>query len=171
MSEVSKLAYGFVSLAVVSAGCDRYDDTGLALARAEGTVTYNGVPLEGATVTMQNSIGLATGTTDAQGRFAMATVHGGISYPGVPQGALQVTVTKTEAIESFDVSPPPANDAPAEEIKANEEIVPKAEANRRKATAPRSLIPANYADPKTSGLMIKLTRKGKTDIQIVLTDD
>ena len=69
-------------------GCGRR----IATYPVRGTVTLvNGEPLAGGTVSMEsadNSIS-ATGTTDAQGRFAMSTLESG---DGVPRGTYRAVI-------------------------------------------------------------------------------
>lgn len=171
MSKSSKFVHAFVILllAIFSVGCDSPQLPNLA--KAEGVVTYNDKPVEGATVTMHSSTGMATGTTDAQGKFAMMFVQGGKGYPGAPIGTLSVAVTKTESSETVDAVPVPEKNASEEEIKAYSAELEKESIKHSKAAPPKSLIPERYGNAKTSGLKVELSKEGNTDIKLVLTDD
>lgn len=83
-----------VAVAMVAlAGCDQTQ--GLSgLVPAEGTVTFQGAPVEGATVTFApqgNAMRAAAGMTDAQGKFVLKTIG---EQDGVMPGDYMVTVTK-----------------------------------------------------------------------------
>ncbi|MBA63776.1 MAG: hypothetical protein CMJ76_15585 [Planctomycetaceae bacterium] len=73
-----------------------------------GTVTYDGEPLEGATVTLTPEAGSsgsrsASGTTDASGNFTLTTVFtDGQNSPGAVGGSYTVRVSKHEITESTD---------------------------------------------------------------------
>ncbi|TFH50017.1 MAG: hypothetical protein E4H01_03125 [Lysobacterales bacterium] len=171
MSKSSKFVYPFVILllAIYSVGCESPQLPNLA--KAEGVVTYNDKPVEGAIVTMQNSQGVATGSTDDQGKFAMMFVQGGKGYPGAPIGKLTVAVTKTESTEIVDVIPVPEKTASEEETKAYSAELEEASIKHSKAAPPKSLIPERYGNAKTSGLKVELSTEGNTDIKLVLSDD
>ncbi len=90
-----------------------------------GTVTFDGKPVDGATVTFiptEGKIQPATGRTDAQGKYSLTTFRSG---DGAQPGAYQVTVTKyfSEAGASPYNSPPveAAPDTPAEPPKTLEQ--------------------------------------------------
>jgi len=172
MSKSSKFVYLFVILllAIFFIGCERPQLPWLA--KAEGVVTHKDVPVEGATVTMQNSQGVATGTTDAQGKFAMMFVQGGKGYPGAPVGTLSVAVTKTETTEPDEIIPPaPEKTASEEKIKAFTAKMEELSIKHSKAASSKSLIPEKYGNVKTSGLKVELSQEGNTDIKLVLSDD
>jgi hypothetical protein len=73
----------------VFAGCGSND---LELLPVEGTVTLNGTPVEGAAVMFVSGQGghVATGVTDARGRFTLQTAN----RPGAVAGEHRVTVVK-----------------------------------------------------------------------------
>lgn len=79
----------FLLLAIFAAcvGCDG----SASLYPVTGTVTYQDKPVEGATVQFIPTEGIAAiGTTDASGKFSLATA----AKPGAAAGDYKVTVTK-----------------------------------------------------------------------------
>jgi hypothetical protein len=84
---VAGRAAGLLLMALVAAGCSR----GPTLVPAGGTVKLDGQPLAGATVTFvpQQAGRPATGTTDEQGTFRLATAQAG---QGAAPGPYTVTV-------------------------------------------------------------------------------
>lgn len=81
-----------IAFIIISVGCDR----GLQLGPAEGTVTLDGQPMEGASVIFTHVEGgpAATGSTDAQGRFKLRSVN----REGAKVGEHKVTITKKETL-------------------------------------------------------------------------
>jgi len=109
-----------------------------------GTVTYEGKPLAGATVTMQTEgvKGQASlGFTDSSGKFKMTT--GG--RPGVPVGKARVGITKFVA----------TSDTPSSKDMKPEDMMKMQIAGggvAKKNEPPKREIPEKYADPTKSGL-------------------
>ena len=61
-----------------------------------GTVTLDGQPIEGASVSFLSEAGTtSTGKTDASGKFTLKTFVGSQSVDGCPPGSHQVGITKT----------------------------------------------------------------------------
>jgi hypothetical protein len=118
------------------AGCN----TGPALYPATGSVSFEGKPVDGASVTFISSDGQpAFATTDSSGNYAMLTN----GKPGVPAGEYKITVTKV------------ANSSTAK--------IPTAEDMKKMQTAgpmpkPMSLVPEKYASPDKSGLTATVTK-------------
>jgi len=122
-----------------------------------GTVLYKGAPVSGAVVAFHPQAGgqIATGTTDAQGRFKLNTPNVG---SGTTAGKHKVTVAKftlqggsTGAVSMDDAlkasqGPPPG---PAQE---------------------RNELPAKYADPATSPLEQTVGEGATNDFKIELAD-
>ncbi len=114
----------------------------------EGTVTYQGKPVDGATISLiPLEIGSrgAAATSGADGSFSMSTfAHGDGAIPG----EYLVTVFKyDEAMLDAAVA-----DA-AMTLEEEEEMYTDDEAEGGDA-GPRNLLPAKYADAMTSGLSI-----------------
>jgi len=81
----------FALAAGLTAGC------GDKLTPVNGTVTYDGTPVDGATVIFMNDSGskTATGRTDDSGKFSLQFDNG----PGIPAGTYKVMVTRTAMVE------------------------------------------------------------------------
>jgi hypothetical protein len=120
-----------------------------AVAPASGVVSYKGTPLEGATVVFIPEGGSygAAGITDDDGRFVVAAFP---PDPGAVPGNYTVIVTKTEE----EVEP----EGTYEDVMYKE--YPPA----------KSLVPARYTDPKTSGLTANVPVDGTSDLQFELSD-
>ncbi len=111
-----------------------------------GTVTLDGNPLAGATVTFHGPMvgkggkpGLsAVGTTDADGKFRLTTYE---ANDGAAAETYQVSITKVEAVET-SASP------------EGEYVPPEAKA---RPAAPKSLVPEKYTSPEKSGLSATVT--------------
>lgn len=107
------------------------------LAKASGTVSYKGNPVAGATVTfLVPKSPIATGTTDAEGKFTLVT--GG--NPGVAVGSATVGIAKF-ATSSEDKT----NMTPADMAKM-------ASKSKTASTKSKAEIPAKYGNPETSTL-------------------
>lgn len=131
-------------------GCSSPADTSNrpATVPVTGTVTYNGSPLEGATVAFlpkKPGDPGASGRTDASGKFSLTAFEPG---DGAVPGSYLVTVTKTEAQgggEAQDDSEAPV-------------------------TAPKSLIPEKYNNPQGSGLTADVKEGDPNEFTFELKD-
>ncbi len=132
------------SIVLMAAGCG---SSGPALYEAGGTVTVDGSPLEGATVTFvpqgDKMLGGA-GRTDAAGKFTLLASSG---KPGISAGDYKVTVRKVEG-EGFDGGP---NATKEEQEKAMMDMM------TGKTGPPKSLIPLSYADATKTPLSATVT--------------
>ena len=119
-----------------------------------GTVTYNGQAVEGAVVAFHGEAAtkMATGTTDAQGRFELTTYKPG---DGAVAGKHRVTVTKTSG-----------GAAGGTDIMSMEEALEATE------TQPESQneLPTQYASAADSPLQFTVSEDRKNDFPIELTD-
>ena len=135
-------------------GCGKPKIEGLVPVR--GTVTYKDEPLEGAAVcftpkVFQEGDRLATGKTDANGRFELRT----IGERGVLPSEYAVVVIKNEVIpRSPQVDPKTGRPMP---------IPPQ-------TAEVKSLIPKRYGDPKTSDLSVVVNKSGLTNWRVELVD-
>jgi len=121
-------------LVFVFAGCDG----GPKVYPVTGLVTYEGKPVEGASVTFVSNASVATfATTDASGKFSMATR----GAPGLPAGEYQVGISK---VESGNV-PKMA----AEDMMKMQKAGPSA--------IPKPLLPPKYSSVQSSGLTATVT--------------
>jgi hypothetical protein len=126
-------------------GCKGPKIEGLVSVR--GTVTFNGEPLEGATIgftpkEFKPGDRLGTGKTDLQGRFELRT----IGELGVLPGEYIVVVIKNEVVPGRQDSPT-GRPAPSEI---------------------RSLIPTRYGDPRTSDLNVIVDQSGHRNLQLTI---
>ena len=84
---------------VLVIGCAKKDSR--ALATVTGSITHNGVPVDGATVTFHSTVsggnekfGPYSASTDSSGKYLLATFG---KDPGIPPGLYKVTITKLDA--------------------------------------------------------------------------
>lgn len=118
----------------------------------KGTVTYNGSPVEGATVSLVSPVTSGYGSTDKEGHFTIRNSQG----EGLPVGEYKVTVIKTEvpktgkeSTSEMDYVPPDPNAPPPQ---------------------PKELLPAKYKQPETSQLGASVTESGPNEVTLTLTD-
>mgnify|MGYP001412471187 CR=1 FL=1 len=131
------------------------------LVKASGTVTYQGKPVEGATVSFRpvNGKRAASGRTDAQGRFHLTSLHPG---DGAFPGAYKVAISK---IEDTD----PAHQVTAEEFAAmvaGGKAPPREPARSGAGKSAGGLvyhIPEKYLDADKSALTAEVTASGEND--------
>jgi hypothetical protein len=170
---VSSLA--FIALGAGLSGCGGGAGGGdVKLANAGGTVTYKGSPVAGASVTFVPENGpIASATTDLQGKFKLSTG----ALPGAAIGVCKVSVYALEGGGS--AAPAAAPTAMTSQPKTPEEGKARMEEMKKSmmaggsagAAAPKSVTPAKYANPETSGLSYTIDADAsKNDFNITLTD-
>ena len=131
-----------------------------------GTVTYQGAPLEGATVTFRNTSiaaldagGLAMGTTDAEGKFVVQSHFGPTDVAeGVVPGEYRVTVSKF-------IPPNGMSEEEYQQKLAEEEKIMEAEGAipPDKETPPQvEMLPAKYSSSQESTLTATIADEGDT---------
>jgi len=139
-------AIGLASIVLVSiaafAGCG--PTTGAGTVPATGTVTMDGRPLSGASVTFQPIGGDARltsqATTDEAGKFELGTYAGGGKFqPGIAPGKYAVAITKLDTAAIRDTLSPPKN-----------------------------LLPPRYADPASSQLTAEVIDGKPNDFEFPL---
>jgi len=123
-----------------------------------GTVTYQGKPLEGATVTFSTTAESgrpASGTTDASGKFSLKTYLSPTSSPtGALPGDYTVMITKVET-QSTGMTP--------------EDMAKKMASKAAVMAPPKHLIPERYSGAK-SGLNATVKAQGPNDFPFDLQD-
>lgn len=131
-----------------SGGSDKWTEARPQVYPAGGIVQYNGAPLEGATVVFRSEAEqkAAYGTTNAEGKFTLTTFEEG---DGAVAGKHQVRITKIKT----EIAPAPAD--------PGADVVPPKET---------SLLPAKYADFKTSGLTTEVAPGGENQFEFTLQD-
>jgi hypothetical protein len=145
-----------VAVAVLSClGCGGSDSSKAnrpKVVPADGLVTYQGKPLEGATIVLsptgEGKHG-ASAMSDANGQFQLSTFPPDL---GAVPGDYKVAVSK----QSVVVIPEPPPGMHAEDMP--------------RPPKPKALIPDKFANPEKSGLTTNIPEAGKTDIQIELKD-
>jgi hypothetical protein len=133
-------------------GCSNPDTR---FAMVEGTITYKGQPVEGATVTFvpESSVGeAASGMTGTGGRFTLNSSGAARAGSGALPGEYTVLVVKREA----------RNDPSAEARRQLDEAYERGEITydqfdtRRQAIpgppSPVNMVPEKYSNPRQSGL-------------------
>lgn len=150
---------------VAIAGCAD-QTTGPETFSVTGTVTQNGTPVDGATVTFspKGTGNAASGTTDSSGNYTLTTFEDGdgaivgsyaVSIRKFEEGPKEEQVGGTETDEDLDAAYA-VRDAAAEE---GEEV---AEA--------KGLLPAKYGDPNQSGFTAEVTADGENNFPFDMTD-
>ncbi len=131
-----QLLCAFLAVGTLLFGCGGGASDAPELVGATGTVLYNGKPLAGATVTFViEKSPLATGTTDAEGKFSLST--GG--RPGVPSGSAKVGISKAVAGSDKLKTATPAD------------MAKMAQQGQMGPSKPvKSEIPPKYGNPETS---------------------
>jgi hypothetical protein len=128
------------------------------LASVEGTVTFRGKPVEGASVVFVPAVAgkrAAVGTTDATGRFRLTTKDPG---DGALPGAYAIAVSKTEASGGLSA-------AEAEQWSRNRE-------NFGKYPPPPKItehLPEKYKAANTSGFQATVTG-GRNTVNLALEE-
>jgi hypothetical protein len=158
----------FLVVAASLAGCSESLKTP-SVAPAAGVATYNGNPVEGATVVLMSEATKkegwsCSGTTNATGAFSITTIFApGSEKKGIPPGDYTALVTK------FEAPPAPPKDLKEYEAQQREKIkggVPISNAS----TAPKVLVPLKYATDETSDLKVKIETAGNESIKLELKD-
>ena len=135
------------------------------LDQVSGTVTYNGQPLEGATVSFlpDSSDGiLAVGTTDTNGQYILAAPLKKGTGQGAFAGKYKVTIAKKEA-----------DPDPNEQLYQRGEITYSEYQSRRAkggSRPVRNLIPARYGNARQSDLTAEVLAKTKNEFNFDLVD-
>jgi hypothetical protein len=159
---MKRILFGFVvsiAVAVVVSGCTGGTDDADRADRvpATATVTYNGEPVEGATVTFSPQTSgnpPAYGTTDESGQVELTTYDHG---DGAVPGKYNVAISKT--------------DRPAAGPEMSEEEMEEEMADAETSAAPPAdLLPAKYKDAASSGLTAEVTEGGDNSFTFALTD-
>jgi len=140
---------------VVGCGGPARDPNRPATVAVTGTVTYNGSPVEGATVTFvtdsKDGRG-AVGKTDGSGRFSLTTFDAG---DGAIPGSYKVGVAKVELVGVL------SEEESNKYLERGENPPPPKE---------RHLVPQKYNSAQNSGLVADVKAEGGNDFTFELTD-
>jgi hypothetical protein len=145
--------------------------SGPKLAAADGTVTFQGKALAGATVMFVPEKGpIAMGVTDLEGKYTLSSG----ALPGVAVGKAKVSVTAFPPGQSpgdtsaIDKRPQPPEESAAFMKKAEEMQKAMASGQSPQSLQPKSLIPDKYSKAETSGLSFTVEASGKNHFEIPL---
>jgi hypothetical protein len=166
---VARLWLGFPA-ALVVLGCG--DTGGLPpRVRISGMVTYNGKPLERGTIsfTPVDAKGRGAGGSIAEGRYSLTTQD---QDDGALPGKYRVSILAREAgdVSKVDLKIKKTREGRTteDEKKAMAAVFPQ-KAAARAAAAAKSLIPARYGSPETSGLTYEV-KDASSKADFPLTD-
>lgn len=154
------LSASLVLLLVALSSCGRsVDPNRLKTYRVSGTVTQGGKPVADANVSFHLKDGSqgAIGVTDASGNFTLTTFTSG---DGAVAGEHVVTVTKFDRPKIV-----PRGDGSIADTGDEKEAPEEGGKSRRDDAEPKSLLPAKYADPKTSGLTATVSESGENKFE------
>lgn len=154
------LRVALVGLMVFTAGCSRGEKLNrLPVFKVRGVVTLKGNPVANADITFLNAEANrgAFAKTNEKGEYELTTYT---SFDGAVAGKHSVSIVHT---------PPPANmpvlpsteDAGYQPPKVGESTLPP---------VPKSNVPAEYADPATSGLIAVVNEDNENVIDFALTE-
>lgn len=144
---VRSLLSAVVILALVGCGGGYSQESeAVSTVSASGTLTYKGKPLPGFVVAFQPADGkrAATGVTDEAGKFVLGT---NTKDDGAVPGANKVSV----------VWQPPEDDGMGNVID-----------DPSKLPKPPVQLPAIYASPETSGLLVEIPEGGSSELVVEL---
>jgi hypothetical protein len=156
----SMLGWMLVLGLIMVGGCG---DTAPTTVPVTGTVTYNNNPVEGATVRFlaEGSSHMASGTTDANGKFTLTLNMGEEKVEGAQIGVNEVSVVKFEG----------GGEAPAAD--SSKEATLKMSQGAPAMTSDfesKNLLPERYASPVTSQLKYTVEAGKTNDFKIELKD-
>lgn len=145
---------GALASLICIAGCS--GSKGPATSPVTGTVTYNGLPVESATVVFAPPSGgrPATAISDAQGKYALSTFG---NQDGAIPGEYKVSVTKTVT----EGQAPELTYEQMNELQTRGEPIPSA--------VTKNVLPEKYASIATTDLSFTV-KSGANDILLELKD-
>jgi hypothetical protein len=127
---------------------------------ASGVVSYQGQPLVGAQVSFLNdkSPRVASGVTDAQGKFTLETFDPG---DGALVGEHRVSVAKVKGAAEL-------SSASAADPSAAYGAGMAAAASGKMATLQKNELPVKFANPASSGLTATVSKEGPNEFKFDL---
>ncbi|HUY87995.1 MAG TPA: carboxypeptidase-like regulatory domain-containing protein [Pirellulales bacterium] len=152
------IAWMAAGIMCASVGCNSAPP-GLKTEEVEGLITLDGEPVADATVTftpvMEGVGAMATGMTDAAGKYRLTALKAGYSPQagsGTLPGEYNVGVLKVKLPD----------------IPTSTEAAKPQDGQRPKDSAMKYVVPQKYENPTSSGIKVTV-KEGKNDIPIVLT--
>lgn len=118
-----------------------------------GTVTYQGTPVEGASVTFSPEMSgrACSGLTDESGRFEMTTLQPG---DGAMPGKYTVLISKTEVVG----------------VLSDEEALAAMQAGKERTVSHKDLLPVKYKSAASSDLSAEVAAGGNNEFEFDLAD-
>lgn len=149
-----RVCLGLICVAglIAAAGCPKGGGAKLNTVKVTGTVTLDGTPLPGATVTFSpksEGARAAFGTTDENGRFTLTTLNPG---DGALPGSYAVAVSKPVAAAASAPSQDPRAMGGSISPEDAARIKAQAQGGTAAAAAAANIVPAKYNSADTSGL-------------------
>lgn len=124
---------------------------------ASGTLTMDGEPLDGASITLLHESGVtATAKTDSNGRFSLRTVVGSDMVDGAMPGLHQVGVAKTIT-------------EGGSEIQAGEserDMVKRMAGSMTSAIKQKYVVPQQFGNPQSSKLSLDVPGAGSDKLSL-----
>jgi len=157
---VMLLRVALMGLILFSAGCSRNEKLNrLPVFEVRGVVTLEGKPVANADVTFVNAEANrgAFAKTDEKGEYQLTTYT---SFDGAVAGKHSVAIAHT----------PPVANTPALPSTEDTAYQPPGIGQSTLPIAPKSNVPAKYADPATSGLMAVVNEDNENVINFELTE-
>ncbi|GAB6187363.1 carboxypeptidase regulatory-like domain-containing protein [Thermopirellula anaerolimosa] len=154
---------------MATAGCPGGGGAKLNTVKVTGTVTLDGTPLPGATVTFSpksEGARAAFGTTDENGRFTLTTLNPG---DGAIPGSYAVAVSKPVASASSSPSQDPRAFSGSISPEEAARIKAQAQGGGAAAAAAANVVPAKYASADTSGLTAEVKAGGDNNFPFELS--
>ena len=157
---VMLLRVALVGLMLFTAGCSRGEKLNrLPVFKVRGVVTLKGNPIANADITFLNAEANrgAFGKTNEKGEYQLTTYT---SFDGAVPGKHSVSIIHTPPVANMPVSV--SSEDPA--------YVPPAIGQSTLPPAPKSNVPAKYADPATSGLIAVVNEDNENVVDFELTE-
>jgi len=141
---------------------------------AEGVLTIDGQPVDGASITVHYGDGnTAQGVTHDQGKFELAYLG---KQGAVPGSKLKTSVTKFEGADvpttAFTAGKStPGSPDPAELSKFNQQQAQKMmekTKDLKSGLVPKNELPEKFAKPETSGITVDIPAGGSKELKIDL---
>ncbi|MEX0793086.1 MAG: hypothetical protein WD045_08120 [Pirellulaceae bacterium] len=150
-------AVGLLFVGILGCGA-AVDDDRPHMVPVTAVVTYEGKPIQGASVTFASSDSRgAVGRTDKNGAAVMWTFEAG---DGVIPGDYEVSIRKLEVL----ALPDPETVSPEEYNRISREM------NAALAGDPKHLIPKRYSTARESGLVANIKDQGKQEFTFDLVE-
>ena len=125
---------------------------------ASGTITLDGAPLDGASITLLNENGVtAIAKSDSSGRFSLRTVVGSDMVDGAVPGLHQVGVAKT------------VTEGGGAEMKPGEserDMVNRMAGSMTSAAKQKFIVPQQFGSPQSSNLSLDVPTAGSDKLTL-----